>query len=97
MTLQQVTIKTNNRKLLKPLIASAIENEKKIVLLGLQRTQTRLAEFEQKHGLTSDEFERRLNASELAETVEFSEWRMEIGMLKLLERQYQALQDARLD
>jgi hypothetical protein len=97
MALQQVTIKTSNRKLLKPLIASAIENEKKIVLLGLQRTQVRLAEFEQKHGLTSEEFERRLNASELAETVEFSEWRMEIGMLKLLERQYQALQDARLD
>jgi hypothetical protein len=97
MALQQVTIKTSNRKLLKPLIASAIENEKKIVLLGLQRTQARLAEFEQKHGLTSEEFERRLNASELAETVEFSEWRMEIGMLKLLERQYQTLQDARLD
>ena len=97
MTLQQVTIQTNNRKLLKPLIASAIENEKKIVLFGLQRTRARLAEFEQKHELTSEEFERRMNASELAETVEFSEWRMEIGMLRLLERQYQTLQDARLD
>lgn len=95
--LQQVTIKTSDRKLLKPLIVSAIENEKKIVLLGLQHTQARLAEFEQKHGLTSEEFESRLNASELAETVEFSEWRMEIGMLKLLERQYKTLQDARLD
>jgi hypothetical protein len=31
------------------------------------------------------------------ETVELSEWRMEIDMFRLLERQYKALQDARLD
>ncbi len=47
--------------------------------------------------VTMDEFERRLHASEIEETVEFSDWRMEIGMLRLLERQYKALQNARLD
>ena len=95
--LQQVTVKTTNRATLKPLLESAIENEKKILSLGLDRTRKRLAEFEQKFGMTSAEFERRLNASDLAETVEFTDWRMEIGMLRLLESQYQALQEAQLD
>jgi hypothetical protein len=95
--LQQVTIKTEDRKMLKPLIESAIENEKKMVRLGLEQTRARLEEFEQKYKMSSGEFERRLYASEIDETVELSEWRMEIGMFKLLERQYKALQDARLD
>ena len=95
--LQQVTVRTDDRKTLKPLLKSAIENEKKMVLLGLERTRARLVEFEQAFHLSSVEFERRLHASEIAETVEFSEWRMEIGMLKLLERQFKALEDAELD
>jgi hypothetical protein len=95
--LQQVTVRTEDRKTLKPLLKSAIENEKKMVQLGLERTHTRLAEFEQAYQMSSAEFERRLSASEFDETVDFSEWRMEIGMLKLLERQYKALEDAELD
>jgi hypothetical protein len=95
--LQQVTVRTDDRKTLKPLLRSAMENEKKMVLLGLERTRARLAEFEQTYHLSSAEFERRLHTSEIAETVEFSEWRMEIGLLKLLERQYKTLEDAELD
>jgi hypothetical protein len=95
--LQQVTVRTQDRKVLKPLLKSAIENEKKMVQLGLERTRTRLTELEQAYQMSSEEFERRLHASEILETIEFSEWRMEIGMLKLLERQYKALQDAELD
>ena len=94
---QQVTIKTTNRATLKPLLESAIENEKKILSLALDRTRERLAEFERKFDMTSAEFERCLNALELAETVEFTDWRMEIGMLRLLESQYQALQEAQVD
>ena len=56
-----------------------------------------LREFERRFSLSSAEFERKLAAGEIEESVEFSEWRMEIGMLELLERQYTALQDARLD
>ena len=95
--LQQMRITTSDRVTLKPLLESAIESEKKMISLGLERTRQRLAEFEQKYHMTSAEFERQLNVLELAETVDFSEWRMEIGMLNLLERQYKALQDARLD
>lgn len=95
--LQQLTITTTDRTTLKPLLESAIENEKKMLFLGIERTQERLTEFEQRFDMSSAEFERRLNVLELAETIEFTDWRMEIGMLRLLESQYLALQEARLD
>lgn len=93
---EEVIIVTNDKASLKPLLESAIENEKKAIKSGLDRTQTRLAEFEKRHGLGSAEFERRLNARELQETFEFTDWRMEIGMLALLEKKYAALQGARI-
>lgn len=95
--LQQMTIVTDNRPLLEPLVRSALDHEKRIIALCLQRTRSRLAEFEQQFQMNSADFEQRLNTLELDETVEFSEWRMEIGMLRLLDRQYKALNDARFD
>lgn len=95
--LQQVTIQTDDQQTLRPLIQSALENEKKMVQLGLERTRARLAAFEATFHITSAEFERRLHANEITETVEFSDWRAELGMLALLERQYRALEEARLD
>jgi len=46
--------------------------------------------------MTSFEFERRLNARELEETFDFTDWRMEIGMLALLEKKHVALQEAHI-
>jgi VCBS repeat-containing protein len=94
---QQLTITTTDKTMLKPLVESALENEKKMLALGIERTRKRLAEFEQQFGMSSAEFERRLNALELIETVEFTDWRMEVGMLHLLESQYRALREAQLD
>ncbi|MCA9933138.1 MAG: hypothetical protein H6662_15160 [Ardenticatenaceae bacterium] len=68
-----------------------------MVRFGLERTQQRLREFEQEFGMTSAEFLQRLLAAEIEETIAFTDWRMEIGMLSLLESQYQALQDVQLD
>jgi hypothetical protein len=95
--LEQMTIETEDREVLEPLVKSALENEKKMVALGLERTRQRLAHFEREYGMSSEEFEKQLNSLAVAETVEFSEWRMEIGMLRLLERQYKALEHARVD
>ena len=64
-----------------------------MLLLGLSRTEKRLVEFEREFGMSSAEFEKCLNAGELEETDAFTDWRMELGMLKLLKNQYQALQN----
>jgi hypothetical protein len=95
--LQQVTIKTEDKATLKRVLESAIQNEKKILMLGLERTRQRISTFEKKYAMTSVEFEQQLQNNRLLETVEFTDWRMELGMLRLLERQYQTLEDAELD
>jgi len=95
--LQQLMITTTDKTTLKPLVESAIEREKEVLSLAIRRTREQLAEFEQHYGMSSAEFERRLNALELQETVEFTDWRMEIGMLRLLENQHQALREAQVD
>jgi len=96
LMLQQLVITTSDKTALKPLLESAIENQKKALKAGMSRTQARLAEFEKRYGLTSTEFERRLNARELEETFDFTDWRMEIGMLALLEKKYAALHEAHI-
>lgn len=72
-------------------------HERSMLELGLKRTRERLTEFERRFGMTSHEFERQLNSNQFVETVDFTDWRLEIGMLQLLERQRQALLDATLD
>jgi hypothetical protein len=93
---QQLVITTSDKASLKPLLESAIENQKKALRAGIDRTRARLAEFEQRFGMTSAEFERRLTARELEETFEFTDWRMELGMLALLEKKHAALHEAHI-
>jgi hypothetical protein len=47
--------------------------------------------------MSSGVFERRFEARELAETLDFTEWRMEIQALRLLKEQYETLNEARLN
>jgi len=94
---QEVMILTEDRPVLEPLLRAAIEHEKRLVQMGIEKTLRRLAEFEQLHAMSSDEFEHRMNTLELSETPDFSDWRMEIGILRLLEHQYIVLQNARVN
>jgi hypothetical protein len=94
---EQLTIMTENRGLLKPLVTSALDHEKKILAMGIMRTRTRIATFERTYAMTSAEFEQRLHTLDLVETPDFTDWRMELETLRLLESQYQALDEAHLD
>lgn len=92
----QLVIQTSDRNSLKPLLESALTREKKILLASIEKTRARLAEFEKRFGMDSAEFENRLNARELQESLPFTEWRMEIGMLTALERKYNTLEGAHI-
>jgi len=95
--LEHVTITTERPTLLKPLLGAAIQNEAKLLAHGIRRTRERLATYEGRFGMSSDEFEHRFKTRELAETLDFIEWQMEIQALHLLEEQYETLNEARLD
>jgi hypothetical protein len=95
--LQEIVIKTNASESLKPLVEAAIRNQVKVLQHGVQRTKERIAEFEKRGGMSSAEFEQKLQADEIAETIETIDWNMELAALRLLESQYQSLSEAEID
>jgi len=81
--IQQVTITTESAESIKPLVESAIYGKLKNLQYGINRTRERLDAFEQQFGMTSAEFERRNNARELEESLDFIEWLGEIETLRI--------------
>jgi len=95
--LQEIVIKTNASEALKPLVEAAIRNQIKVLRHGVQRTKERIAEFEKRAGMSSVEFEQKLQMDEIAETIETIDWNMELAALRLLESQCQSLSEAEID
>ncbi|NCP15902.1 hypothetical protein GW866_02515 [bacterium] len=95
--LQEIVIKTKADESLKPLLEVAIRSQLKVLQHGILRTKERLAEFEKRAGMSSTEFEKKLQAQEISETIETIDWNMELAALRLLEGQYQSLREAEID
>lgn len=93
---QQVTVTTEASVALKPLLESAVRTELRMLEIGLERTAQRLRDFEERFGLGSEEFERRFDAGQVGESLDFIEWAGEIKTYRLLQAQREALQGVRL-
>ena len=93
---QQVVVTTDAPAALKPLLASAIQSELRMLELGLARITERLQAFEKQYNLTSAEFEQRFETGEIGESLDYIEWAGEIKTSRRLEGQWQALQRATL-
>ena len=81
---------------LKPLVATALENELRIIHAGIKRTGQRLKDFENKYELSSSEFLRRYENDELNESLDFAEWIGEIRMIERLKEKSEILKDIRI-
>ena len=96
MMLGHVTVITESPGILKPLLKVAMQNEARALSHGIKRTRERLLAFEKQFGMSSEEFERRYVAAEIAESIEFIEWLGEIKMLRVLNEQKLALDGAQV-
>lgn len=63
---QQVRITSSTSIPLKPLIEAALRDEARLLEWSIRRTLERLREFEARYGMSSEEFDRRFQAGELA-------------------------------
>lgn len=95
--LQEIVIKSNAEEPIKPLAESAIRNQLKTLQHGIKRTKERIAGFEEKTGMSSADFERKLSDGSIEETLETIDWNMELAALKLLEGQHRSLSEAKID
>jgi hypothetical protein len=91
--MSQITLISRGDVPIKPLVESALRSEMKMLEIGLKRTEERIRTFEERFGMTSDEFYRRLCGDELEETLDFIEWAGEYKTLALLREKYQALKE----
>lgn len=95
--LQEIVIKANAEESIKPLVETAIRNQLKALQHGINRTRERIAAFEDKMKMSSAEFEKKLAEGSIEETLETIDWNMELTALRLLERQYRSLHEAKID
>jgi len=95
--LQEIVIKSDASEPIKPLVESAIRNQLKSLQQGINRTKERIAGFEKQAGMSSADFEKKLNEGSIEETLETIDWNMELAALRLLEGQYQSLSEAKID
>ena len=93
---QQVVVTTGAPAALKPLLASAIQAELRMLELGLARIAERLQPLEKQYSLTSEAFAHRFATGEIGESLDYIEWVGEIETYRRLEGQWQALQKATL-
>ncbi len=76
---------------LKPLIEGAIAEALRSTEAGIQRTEQRLREFEDKYQLSTAEFLHRYENDEFQETLELDEWIGELRMLQCLQEKAERL------
>lgn len=95
--LNQVTIQSRDKRPIKPLVELALRNQLKNLSHGIRRTKQKLADFEARFGMTTREFESKLQTGEIEETLDTIDWRMEVESLRILEEEYNALRDAHVD
>jgi len=95
--LQQITIQTSDIERFKPLLETALDREAKLLEYSIQRTREALVPFEDRYKMSTDEFERKFNAREIEETLDYLDWWMEVEALRHLESQRNAIQEAHVE
>lgn len=93
---QEIIVKANAHEDLKPLVASAIRNQIKILEKDIASSQARITALESRMGMTSDEFELKLAKHEIEESLDTFDWTMELASLRLLQGKYKSLCEAEI-
>jgi hypothetical protein len=79
----ELTLISQDSGSLKPLIEGAISEALRLTETGIQRTERRLKEFEEKYQVSTQEFLSRYQNDEMSETLDLDEW---IGETRMLQR-----------
>jgi hypothetical protein len=90
-----VTLVSPTQRPLRSLVEAALQNELRLLQAGIRRTEQRVKAFEVQYALSSDEFLRRYENDELAETLDLVEWVGEARLLERLREKANTLQEIR--
>jgi len=90
----KVIIEHEEKGELKALVRGALENEKKIINVGIKKTLDNIKEFEDRFKMDSASFHRRYSSGELGDDIAYIRWAGEIETLKRLQQNLKELSEA---
>ena len=92
----RIIIEPQTAKNVKILIKSAIENELKIMKLGIAKTKNKLEKLEKNFGMDSEHFYRLFNEGKMGDDLKYIRWAGEYETLQQLQCDYNDLLETEL-
>jgi hypothetical protein len=92
----KIIIKPEGPGELKTLVKGALENEIKILTIGLKKTQENLQKLEERYKMDSSTFYERYSTGEIGDNIEYIRWAGEVETLKKLQRNLKELSEAKV-
>lgn len=92
--MSKIIVEHKGTEELKTLVRGALENEIKILTIGLRKTQENLKGLEARYKMDSGTFYRKYSSGELEDNIEYIRWAGEIETLERLQRNLKELSEA---
>ncbi len=81
--MHELKLVSESKRQLKPIVEAALENELRLIEVGIRQTEQCLKKFEEKYRIKTTDFIIDYEDDKQEETMDFIEW---IGEFRLLER-----------
>jgi hypothetical protein len=91
--MNQLILKTDDNAKLFPLINEALENKSAMLLLGINRIQDELKEYEKKFNMSSAQFYKQYQSGKMGDSLEIIDWAGKFELLGSIKDEYQALKE----
>lgn len=92
--MSKIIIEQENTQGLKTLVKGALENEIKIITIGIKKTQENLQRLEDRFKIDSETFYKKYSSGEMGDKTEYVKWAGEIETLKRLKQNLAELSEA---
>ncbi len=92
--MSKIIVEQENTQGLKTLVKGALENEIKIITIGIKKTQENLQKLEDKYEMDSETFYSKYFSGDMGDKTEYIKWAGEIETLKRLQQNLMELSEA---
>lgn len=95
--MQQVRLISDKNHHIRTIVEGALENELRLIEAGIQKTRSRLRNFEDAHRISTEQFIAEYENDRLEDSIEQMEWVGEARMLERLLEKIDILKSIRIE
>lgn len=89
----QLIVKSPSASNVRPLIQAALDHEARILMIGMQKTERRLQDFERRFEMESLKFYQDFQAGNMGDDMEYMKWAGEYETLLQLQEDYAEIKE----